>query len=285
MTTNQTHGHGHAQGHGHGHSHDPFADAALADLIDLDGDVVSDYLDELTAWVAGFPTGPVRSIVDLGAGTGTGTFALARRFPDASVLALDASEAMLGRVRAKARERGLDGRVRAEPADVDARWPDAGTPDLLWTASTLHHLADPERTLRDAYSAPAPGGILVAVEMDDQPRFLTDDAGTALEDRALAAMADAGWNAHSDYGPVLTRAGFEVTQRVFTIDVAPPTDDVRRYAHMFLSRLRGAMAERLGPDDVALLDRLVADDGPDSVWVRDDLAVQGTRTAWVGRKA
>lgn len=278
MTGNHTHA------HSHDHTHGVFDDSALADLIDLDGEVVAGYLDELTAWVAGHASGPVRTVVDLGAGTGTGTVALARRFPDASILALDASEPMLERVRAKAREHGLDARVRAELADADTRWPDAGTPDLVWTASTLHHLTDPERVLRAVHAALAPGGVAVVVEMDDQPRFLTDAAGVALEERSRAVMADAGWNAHPDYGPVLERAGFEVTRRQFTIDLAPLPANARRYAHMFLSRLRGAMSDRLGTEDLAALDRLVAADGPDSVLVRDDLAVRGSRTAWVGRR-
>lgn len=276
MTTNHA--------HAHAHSHGVFDDSALADLIDLDGEVLADYLDEVTAWTAGFTPEPTRTIVDLGAGTGTGTVALAHRFPDASIVALDASESMLDRVRAKARELGLDGRVRAELADVDTHWPDTGAPDLVWTVSTLHHLADPERVLRDVHAAMAPGGVLVAVEMDDQPRFLTDSAGTALEDRTRAVMAHAGWNAHPDYGPVLERAGFEVTRRRFTIDVAALPENARRYARMFLSRVRGAMADELDREDLAALDRLVAADGPDSVLVRDDLAVRGTRTAWVGRR-
>ncbi|MBW0104581.1 trans-aconitate 2-methyltransferase [Pseudonocardia sp. KRD291] len=279
MTANHAHAHAHA----HDHQHGVFDDAALADMIDLDGEVLAGYLDEVTAWTAGFAPQP-GTIVDLGPGTGTGTAALARRFPDASIVALDASEPMLDRVRAKARELGLDGRVRAELADVDARWPDTATPDLVWTVSTLHHLADPERVLRDVHAALAPDGVVVAVEMDDQPRFLTDDGGTGLEDRARAVMADAGWNAHPDYQPLLERVGFEVTRRRFTIDVAPLPDSARRYALAFLGRLRVALSDRLGPDDLALLDRLVAADGPESVLVRDDLAVRGTRTAWVGRR-
>lgn len=270
--------------HPHSHPHGVFDDSALADLIDLDGEVLAGYLDELTAWVAGQTPDPARTVVDLGAGTGTGTLALARRFPDASVLALDSSQRMLDRVRAKVRERGLEGRVRAELADLDTRRPAIGAADLVWTASTLHHLADPERVLREVHAALAPGGTVAVIEMDDQPRFLTDEAGTALEDRARAVMAAAGANAHPDYGPVLERVGFEVTRRRFTIDLAPLPDDARRYAHLFLSRLRGAMSGKLDPQDLAALDRLVAADGPDSVLVRDDLAVRGSRTAWVGRR-
>ncbi|WP_107451815.1 methyltransferase domain-containing protein, partial [Actinacidiphila rubida] len=91
--------------------------------------------------------GPDR-VVDLGCGTGAGTLALLARFPDAEVTAVDFSPAHLNRLREKAAERGVAGRVRTVRADLDAGWPDLGRPDLVWASASLHHMADPDRTLQ-----------------------------------------------------------------------------------------------------------------------------------------
>lgn len=88
-----------------------------------------------------------RRIPDLGAGIGTGTTALAQRFGSARVTALDVSEQMLTRVRAKALDLGLAERVRTLRAHLGpglAR--DRGSRPRLGLDG-LHELADPEGLL------------------------------------------------------------------------------------------------------------------------------------------
>ena len=85
--------------HQHGHGRD---DAALAELVDLDAEVLSAYLDEVMGLIHAAATGPARRILDLGSGTGTGALALLRQFGGAEVIAVDASASMLERIRAKA---------------------------------------------------------------------------------------------------------------------------------------------------------------------------------------
>lgn len=53
----------------HGHEHDGDRDAAMAELLDLDAEVLHAYLDEVLGWVAGALEAPER-MLDLGAGTG-----------------------------------------------------------------------------------------------------------------------------------------------------------------------------------------------------------------------
>ncbi len=99
-------------------------EAVLAELLDLDAEVLQAYLSAVVERVhelAG--TGPVRRILDLGSGTGTGTFALARRFPGAEVIAVDQSAGMLARLRSKAADSGLADRVQTMEADLDGAWP------------------------------------------------------------------------------------------------------------------------------------------------------------------
>ncbi|MET7459473.1 class I SAM-dependent methyltransferase [Nonomuraea sp. NPDC005501] len=289
----------HSRSHQHDHSHRHHDDghhgdghhddgAGLAELLDLDAELLGPYLDEVTAWVARHaPDGP-RTVADLGAGTGTGTLALARRFPKADVVAVDKSAPMLERVLAKARGHEAADRVRAVRADLDVAWPGIGALDVAWAASSLHEVADPDRLIRDVHAALNPGGLLAVVEMDDLPRFLPDDLGLGrpgLESRWHEAAARAGWNSHPDWRTSLERAGFQIAeQRVFTIEADPALPDVGRYAHAYLSRIRSALDPLLAADDLDVLDHLLADDTPGSLLRRRDLTVRGTRTAWAARR-
>jgi SAM-dependent methyltransferase len=267
--------------------------AGQAQLLDLDAEVVG-HLDEITAWAGGHAAHLPRAIVDVGAGTGTGALALGRRFERARLVAIDSSAEVLEHLRTAALREGLGDRVRVVRADLDAGWPDAGWPDvggfhLGWAASSLHHLEHPGRVLGDLHAALEPAGLLVVVESDGMPRFLPHDVGVGrpgLEDRIRAAMAQDRWNAHPDWGPYLQRAGFEVLeQRTFAYERAPAPPAAHRYAHLVLSGVRSRLAERLDADDLEALDRLLAEDGTQSVLRRGDLTVRSTRTAWAARRA
>lgn len=266
----------------------------MAEVLDLDAEVLQDYLAELTGWIHELATDPVpQRILDLGSGTGTGTIALAREFPDAGIVALDAAEPMLHHLMGKARHLGLADRIRPVRADLDQDWPAEGPFDLVWASASLHHLADPDRVLADVFAAIAPGGRLVAVELDSFPAFLPDDLGIGrpgLEARARAVlrekMAEHLPHMGSDWGPSLAKAGFTVeAERVFTIDLrAPLPAAAGRYAAASLSRIRGGIEDRLDADDLATLDKLLTPEGPDSILTRDDLHIRTTRTVWIGRK-
>ncbi|WP_274911939.1 class I SAM-dependent methyltransferase [Streptomyces sp. WZ-12] len=263
-------------------------EAGLADLLDLDAEVLGPFLDEVTGWVRGQTRAAPRAIVDVGAGTGTGTAALARRFPGARLVAVDRSPVMLDRVAATARTQGLAERLRVVPADLDVAWPEIGAVDLAWLASSLHHAQDPDRLLRDLHGALRPGGLLVVIEMDGMPRFLPDDLGIGcpgLEARGKEAMARARWNAYPNWRPHLERAGFaDVAERAFTFDIHPAPPAAHRYAHGVLRTLRHGLADQLAADDLDTLDRLLAVDAPESVLHRDDLIVRGRRIAWAARR-
>ena len=67
----------------------------------LDEEITRSYWDEVMRWIEqAIPTN-VRRIVDLGAGTGAGTFPPSRRFDHAEVVAVDVSDEMLERIRVK----------------------------------------------------------------------------------------------------------------------------------------------------------------------------------------
>jgi SAM-dependent methyltransferase len=274
----QGHGHGDGQGHGDGHNH------GQAEILDLDAEVLAEHIASVVAWLP-VETEPTR-IVDLGSGTGTGTFALLDRFPDAQVAAVDSSVEHLHRLREKASAAGLTDRVWTIEADLDATWPDLGTPDLVWASASLHHMADPARTLRQVRELLVPGGLIVVVELAGFPRFLPEGPLADLEDRAHAA-SDRQHAEHlphrgADWGPVLTAAGFTVArERTITVHMEQSRSDaIGRYARTSLLRLRGSLGDALSAEDLTALDRLLE---PESFARRSDLVVRTQRRVWVAR--
>jgi SAM-dependent methyltransferase len=284
----------HQEHHHQHHGADETGESALAELVDLDAEVLHSYLSEVTGWICALAGDrPPLRIIDLGSGTGTGTFVLLERFPAADAIALDLSAEMLRRVTGKADVLGLADRVRTVQADLDAGWPAVGPADLVWASSSLHHLADPDRVLAEVLAALRPGGRLVVAEMESFPRFLPDDIGLGrpgLEARCRAAFADMRAAElpylGDDWGSRLSRAGFTVeAERPFAINLTPPLPAAAgRYAAAALQRIRSSLDGKLSADDLATLDTLLDSDGPAGIRQRDDLTVRTARTVWVARR-
>jgi SAM-dependent methyltransferase len=276
------------------HHHDTHEFSADIELLDLDGEVLHEYMAEVIAWVRHVAGGrPVHRILDIGAGTGNGALALAGAFPGAQVTAVDQSGELLARLRDKAAERGLDERVQTVEADLDQDWPALGPADLTWSSMALHHLGDPDRALREIFAATRPGGLLAVAEMTGSHRFLPDDIGLGrpgLEERVQAAVAahhaEAMPHLGADWGPLLARAGWTgVGERAFGIEVSAPLPaGAGRFARAYLRRVRGHLDGGLAADDQAALDVLLADDGSGSVLRREDLTIRATRTLWTATR-
>jgi SAM-dependent methyltransferase len=276
----------HHHGHAHDHQHDQ-DDDVLAEMLDLDAEVLHEHLAEVLGWLHERSGGRTRRILDLGSGSGTGTLALARRFPEADVVAVDRSAAMLHRIRDKARTLGVAERVHPRQADLDAEWPAIEPVDLVWASASLHHLADPDRVLADVFATLRPGGLLAAIELESFPYFLPHDLGIGrpgLEERCHAALSAELHHSvpllGADWGPRLRKAGFTVeAERPFPIELTPPLPSATgRYAQAALSRLRTGLGDRLDADDRATLDTLLSHDG---LLTRTDLTVRTTRTVWL----
>ncbi len=262
--------------HHHGpHHHEADHDDELAALLDLDAEVLGAWLATVSDLVGDLRP-DARVVVDLGAGTGTGTLALAARLPHATVVAVDRSPAMLDRLRAAADRAGVGGRVRTLVADLDGAWPATGTADVVWAASSLHHLADPDRVLRDAHDALRPGGLAVVVELDRMPRVVPDALRDAPGLGSRLAEATSTWNVHPDWGPHLERAGL-VLHGVHHLTTEAVDG---RYARTWLDRVRARAHELLAPADVAALDRLLTQHPA----VLDASPVRADRTVWLAHR-
>ena len=206
------------------------------------------------------------------------------------MIALDAGEEMLRHIHDKARASGLAGRIRTVQADLDQAWPDGLKPaDLVWAANSLHHMGDPARAVAQIYQVLRPGGLLAVTELESFPRFLTDPAGAALEERIHAAMArgrdEAGLHMHEDWPARFAEAGFAVeSERRFVITLQPPPDppmaaSVTHYATLTFRRARHSLKGKLSAADIAQLDALAP-----ALPTRDDLTVRTSRTVWLARK-
>ncbi|MBO8186405.1 class I SAM-dependent methyltransferase [Streptomyces spirodelae] len=297
MTRAHQHTSHHGEG-GHHPDHGPdvhhaHGDAGQAEILDLDAEVLAEHIASITAWL------PLKSephqIVDLGCGTGAGTFALLERFPDAHVTAVDTSAGHLRLLREKACARGVEGRVRTVQADLDRdHWPDLGRPDLVWASASMHHMADPDRALAHVRELLAPRGLFAVVELAGFPRFLPADAPEnrpGLEERAHAATdsfhAEHVPHRGADWGPMLTAAGFTVEdERTIPVNIeSGRSEAIGRYAHGSLQRIRGVAAPALSREDLAALDELLDSDSPNSLLHREDLAVRTERTVWAACRA
>ncbi|MFE2375833.1 class I SAM-dependent methyltransferase [Streptomyces sp. NPDC059398] len=276
----------------HPHHQQPGVDSQ-AEILDLDAEVLAEHIAGITRWLP--LDAPPRRIVDLGCGTGAGTFALLDRFPEASVTAVDSSAEHLQRLREKAAARGVADRVRTVPADLDEEvWPGLGTPDLVWASASMHHMARPDHALRAVHDALAPGGLFAVVELAGFPRFLPENAPEdrpGLEERCHTASerhhAEHVPHRGADWGPKLTAAGFTVeAERTVTVDIPGSRNEaIGAYALSSLRRIRGTVADALPAEDLAALDRLLDTESPQSILRRDDLAVRTERTVWAARRS
>ncbi len=126
-----------------------------------------------------------RRALDLGAGTGVGAFAIARRFPEADVIGADLAEGMVEQARRKTPPE-LAGRVRFEVADASRLPYEDGTFDLVGLANMIPFFDELARVV-------SPGGTVVIAfsSGSDTPIYVPPERIRAeLSTRGFSEFAD-----------------------------------------------------------------------------------------------
>lgn len=139
--------------------------------------------------LARVPLEAPRFVYDLGCGPGNSTALIAARFPDAEVIGLDTSPAMLESARHRLP------RLAFAQADA-ATWIPERAPDLIYANAVLQWLPDHPVLLPRLLGLLAPGGVL-AVQMPDnlaEPshRLMREVAGAGPWAEAIGDPAVAG---------------------------------------------------------------------------------------------
>ncbi len=310
MTAMAEHGHH----HGHGHVHIDEADwEAWADQAEGEGELHLGFLTDTKAWIEAVrrDAPAVRRVIDIGSGPGVGTCELARLYPEAHVIAVDASPAMLSRAAQRAVEHGLEDRVSTHLAELPAGLDGIGRADVIWASMSLHHMGDEVAALRllgDLLEPAGPGsgdgpgdapGLIAIAELAEPMRVLPDDLGlgrAGLADRLEAAGAAwfaqmraglAGTVASSELAVMVAAAGLEVVgSRVARQHVEPPLPhQARLVAAGHLRRTRQQLHEILDADDLQTLDVLTDEDDPRGVMHRPDLFVAASRQIVIARRS
>ncbi len=225
---------------------------------------------EVNAQIAGWLVrGHERVIVDLGCGAGGMTVALAAAAgPQPKLIAVDGQPALLEETRRRVGEAAVETRV----ADLSAEIPvEAGSADLIWAGSVVHHLPDQLAALRELAARLAPGGLLARGEGGLRPRSLPWDLGVGepgLEVRL--DLAQERW--------------FAAMRRDIPGSVPMPAAAV----DLVVERLRGfldrdELGEALVAEDQDTLRRLTDLDDELLARIRDELFLLSVRTVCVGR--
>ncbi|MGP5077908.1 class I SAM-dependent methyltransferase [Brachybacterium alimentarium] len=277
---------GHGSGAAHHHAHGDHG-IDLGRLLELDGEVHADLLDSATARLAALtePAQPVRRILDIGAGAGNGTLALARRFPAADVVAVDIDPVMLERVRQRASAAGFSDRITTLEADVLGEMAGLGASDLMWASASLHEVADPERAFQNLFSSLRPGGLLSILEMDAPPRVLPAELAD-WEERVRAAGAGSPAD-HPDWTAEIADAGFDAMRTTqLVMDASMAADGpAGEYAALELTRVGFGVMDALELTDRERLRALIdGGDGPGGLRELGELWIRGTRTLWTARR-
>ncbi|MFK0112179.1 class I SAM-dependent methyltransferase [Streptomyces sp. NPDC091217] len=287
------HDHHHKREHTHSHSHTDIDWGEMAGHLESQAELFAPLYGNVLGWLGKEVTEP-GLIVDLGSGPGVVSCLFAEAFPDARVLAVDGSEPLLDRARARAERQGVGDRFGVLAGELPGVLDQLDYPaDLLWAGHSLHHLGDQRAALTAFAERLAPGGTLAILEGGLPSRFLPRDIGIGrpglqarldamLEEwfeRMRTELPDSVTEAE-DWPALLAAAGLKHTRsRSFLIDLpAPASERARTYAVEIFSRLRDTVGEGLDAEDRATLDRLLDPADPASLHRRSDVFVLGART-------
>jgi SAM-dependent methyltransferase len=203
-------------------------------------------------------------VLEAGCGVGAQTVPLARRSPDAEIVAVDISAASLAEAAARTRAAGLRN-VRFVHADILDLPFDPASFDHLFVCFVLEHLRHPLDALRRMKPLLRPGGTITAIEGDHGTAcFHPDsDAAHAAVNAQVELQRAAGGDANIGRRlyPLLVDAGLErvrVSPRMVYVDGSRPGLADAFTRRTFTTMVGGVRELALA---AGLLDRATFDEG------------------------
>ncbi|MET9574995.1 MULTISPECIES: class I SAM-dependent methyltransferase [Streptomyces] len=287
------HDHDHKPAHSHHHEHTDVDWAEMGPMLESSAELFASLYERALGWLAKEVTEP-GLIVDVGSGPGVVACLFAETFPGARIVAVDGSEPLLERARARAGRQQVADRFSTLTGELPDVLGELDYPaDLLWASRSLHHLGDQRAALAAFAARLAPGGTLALMEGGLPLRFLPRDFGIGRPGlQARIDAVEAEWFTRmrtdlpghvaetEDWPALLAAAGLKHTRtHSFLLDLpAPASDRARAYVVASLSFMRDKLAEGLDAEDLATVDRLLDPDDEASLHHRPDVFVLEAHT-------
>jgi SAM-dependent methyltransferase len=300
MAHDHDHDDNHAHGHGHHHGHTDIDWAEMGPRLESQAELFASLYERAMAWLAQEVTEP-GLIVDAGSGPGVVSCLFAETFPGARIVAVDGSEPLLERARARAERLGVADRFSTIAGELPDVLDELDYPaDLLWASRSLHHLGDQRAALTAFAARLAPGGTLALMEGGLPSRYLPRDIGIGRPGlQARIDVVEAEWFTRmraelpghvaetEDWPGLLAAAGLKHTRtHTFLLDLpAPASERARAYVVASLSHVRERLTDGLDAKDLAALDRLLDPDDEASLHRRADVFVLEAHTVHTAVRA
>jgi ubiquinone/menaquinone biosynthesis C-methylase UbiE len=133
-----------------------------------------EHYDLVAAEVASY--GPAGKVLDIGTGPGHLLFALRKTLPEAALVGVDISAAMVAQATRNIAERGEASHIDAQMADANALPFADETFDRAVSTGSLHHWKNPLGALAETYRVLKPGGYALLYDLvRDMPEAVRKD--------------------------------------------------------------------------------------------------------------
>jgi len=247
---------------------------------------------ELRRAVRAVPLPPGASVLDVPCGDGFYTALLARRLhPFGKVTAADQSDAYLAAARKMVAAASDTAAVAFMKADAYHLPVDDAAFDVVWCAQSFISLDDPVAALKEMRRVTRPDGRVAVLEDDEFHRVVVNWP-VELEVEVHRAAADASraqYGSKAALSPARRMQQFFLEagltprgKKTFAADrQAPFGTAARRFLRLHLRDTREFLADHLRPAALAVLDRAIDPDDPESLLNRPDATMTCLTTLFV----